>query len=396
MSYRTIILPFTAYGEEARLLIITASLWKAGVLRVLNLVKEQGEQVFQRSLSSFKAMYYKVAYEAIPDKYYAESCCELVYEIGKSLLRLREYFKTKLNVNLPVTIRDVELSDWVMFESRGDKCKKGNLNIRLLDLVHVKVKVFDHKGNKKTITLHVGAPKSRRFKLILEELIELAKNKQVAYNARVYIREASVDVVEGEVQVAVPYEIYVKYYPKLFSNDYVPEYVLGFDVNFDRVNAVLVSPKGKIKYMEKLDLTRFVTQGRYWKDARTVTIQWLHKLFNYVAQNYGAFVVAVEDPDILGLLKLRWVVLGRRLNPEYNYKVMRFSSSLTETIINVAEKLGVKTIRVDPRETTRSEEHDKIMHELGLDRHYASAYLIALRGLQELRSIYKHIHAYTK
>jgi len=36
---------------------------------------------------------------------------------------------------------------------------------------------------------------------------------------------------------------------------------------------------------------------------------------------------------------------------------------------------------VDPRGTTHSEEHDEIMRKHRLDRHTASAYLIALRGL---------------
>lgn len=383
MSYRTIILPFTVYGEQARLLLYTAGLWKAGVQRVINLVKEQGEQVFQKSLTAFKTAYYKEAYKIIPDKFYAESCCELVYEIGKSLIKLREYWRKKLGKDLPVTIRDVELSDWIIFESRGCKQHLGNQNIRVLDLEHVRVKVFDCNGNKANFVLHVGKPKSQKFRLILKELIELANRREVAYNARVYIRDALVDVVKGEVQVVVPYEIYSKYYPKFFDINHVHEYVLGFDVNFDRIDVVLIDLEGRLKYFEELDMTPFVTQGRYWKDARTYVAQWLHRLYNLVAQKYGTFIVAIEDPDVLGLLKLRWIVFGRRLSTDYNYKVMRFSSGLSELIIDVAEKLGIRAVRVDPKGTTNSEEHNRAMKELRLNRHQASAYLIAKRALNK-------------
>ena len=43
---------------------------------------------------------------------------------------------------------------------------------------------------------------------------------------------------------------------------------------------------------------------------------------------------------------------------------------------------GVEVKYVDPKGTTNSEEHDEAMKRYGLDRHIASAYLIALRGLR--------------
>nr|NAZ28239.1 transposase [Caldivirga sp.] len=40
---------------------------------------------------------------------------------------------------------------------------------------------------------------------------------------------------------------------------------------------------------------------------------------------------------------------------------------------------------VNPRGTTNSKEHDEAMKKHGLDRHTASAYLIALKGLTHQR-----------
>jgi len=48
---------------------------------------------------------------------------------------------------------------------------------------------------------------------------------------------------------------------------------------------------------------------------------------------------------------------------------------------------GFNVILVNPKGTTNSEAHDKVMREKGFDRHTASAYLIALKGLGMLNDI---------
>ena len=49
-------------------------------------------------------------------------------------------------------------------------------------------------------------------------------------------------------------------------------------------------------------------------------------------------------------------------------------------------RLGFNVILVNPKGTTNSEEHKKVMREKGFDRHIASAYLIALRGLEVIKN----------
>ena len=46
-----------------------------------------------------------------------------------------------------------------------------------------------------------------------------------------------------------------------------------------------------------------------------------------------------------------------------------------------ALRLGFNVILVNPKGTTNSEEHEKVMREKGFDRHTASAYLIVLKCL---------------
>jgi hypothetical protein len=90
----------------------------------------------------------------------------------------------------------------------------------------------------------------------------------------------------------------------------------------------------------------------------------------------------LENPEVLGKLKLLWVRSGDRSNENYNYKKSIFRSSVIEMLVLKAPLYGIEAKYVDPKGTTNSEEHDEIMKRYGLDRHTASAYLIALKGLK--------------
>jgi hypothetical protein len=71
-----------------------------------------------------------------------------------------------------------------------------------------------------------------------------------------------------------------------------------------------------------------------------------------------------------------------------NRKVSRFAKRqmLIHGIIK-ALRLGFNVVLVNPKGTTDSEDHDRIMREKGFDRHTASAYLMALKGLGMLNDI---------
>ena len=63
-------------------------------------------------------------------------------------------------------------------------------------------------------------------------------------------------------------------------------------------------------------------------------------------------------------------------------KITRFAKrELLQYGIVMSLKYSFKILLIDPKGTTRSKEHNKIMKEYGLDRHTASAYLIALNIL---------------
>jgi len=53
--------------------------------------------------------------------------------------------------------------------------------------------------------------------------------------------------------------------------------------------------------------------------------------------------------------------------------------------------LGFNVILVNPKGTTNSEEHKKVMREKGFDRHTASAYLIVLKGLEVIKITNRYV-----
>jgi hypothetical protein len=70
-----------------------------------------------------------------------------------------------------------------------------------------------------------------------------------------------------------------------------------------------------------------------------------------------------------------------------NRKVSRFAKRqmLIHGVIK-ALRLGFDVVLVNPKGTTNSEGHDRIMRDKVFDRHTASAYSIALKGLEVIKN----------
>jgi len=106
----------------------------------------------------------------------------------------------------------------------------------------------------------------------------------------------------------------------------------------------------------------------------------IHEMLNY-AYRHGVETLFLENLEVLGRLKLMWVRGGDRKHENYDYKVSVFRSSIIERIVMKAPLYSIRLGYVNPKGTTNSTEHDELMRKHGLDRHTASAYLIALRVL---------------
>jgi len=106
----------------------------------------------------------------------------------------------------------------------------------------------------------------------------------------------------------------------------------------------------------------------------------IHEMLDY-AYHHGVKVLFLENPEVLGRLKLMWVKGGDRKHENYDYKVSVFRSSIIERIAMKAPLYGIETKYVNPRGTINSKEHDEAMRKYRLDRHTASAHPTAPKGL---------------
>ena len=114
----------------------------------------------------------------------------------------------------------------------------------------------------------------------------------------------------------------------------------------------------------------------------------IHNMLKY-AYHHGVNTLFLENPEVLGYLKILWIRKGKRKNRNYNYRVQIFRSSVVEKIAMKTPLYTINIEYIDPKGTTHSKEHDEIMRKYSLDKHTASAYLIALRGIKRYTMIQK-------
>jgi len=376
-EYLTISIPFTVKTEDAKLIWWTAWLSKLCAHRLLGNVKEN-EVLVDLSQASFLKYAREVCYEILPNRRYVDGVATLIHSTLKSA--------RKLGVN----IKDVELKHWLLFQSEAEKEKKGNLNIRLTSVDTAEILVFNHEREPGRITVHIRTPKG--YRKLLETLLEKALRNEVGYPARVVVEDynfySSNLHLYCNLQVMVPYNLYLetmKRYNQLRGN-----HVAGVDVNVDRINLAIVDRYGRLRDVKTFWFREVTSRGYKRKPAWTRICQTIHAMLDY-AYHHGVAVLVLENPKIIGYLRYYWVRNGDRKSKNYNYKVSVFRNRMIETITYKAPLYAINVEHVNPRGTTSSREHDEIMRKHGLDRHTASAYLIALRGIERHNLIQKAI-----
>ena len=187
--------------------------------------------------------------------------------------------------------------------------------------------------------------------------------------------------VHGEVQLTIPMEFYYRHMTRYRQNN--GRLFGGVDVNADRINLAIIDESGGLRDAKTLWFEEASRKGVTRHRARSIIGMAVHAMLNY-AYHHGVKMLFLENPDILGRLKLMWIRSGERKHENYNYRVATFRNSVIEMIAMKAPLYSIKAKYVDPKGTTNSEEHDEAMRRYGLDRHTASAYLIALKGLKRL------------
>lgn len=248
---------------------------------------------------------------------------------------------------------------WKFFiASRGFTEKKGNRNIRLFSTSELRVNI-PRKGWVKFKILF-----GRQYIPLVNELVEKALSKKLSYTGKIVFRSGGI-----YLHISVPIELYLKYFCKGGAKGRL---IASFDLNSDRINMVIVDGQGVIRDVKTVYFPEVTSHGFPGSKANTIRLQALAKLLLY-AYHHGVGVVLFED---------LWRIKERRYtgNRSANRKITRFPKrKLLGHAVVMAMKYGFKVYLVNPAYTSKTGE--KLEDKLGLDRHAASAYMLALRYL---------------
>ncbi|MEM1749767.1 MAG: hypothetical protein QXV30_01755 [Desulfurococcaceae archaeon] len=254
--------------------------------------------------------------------------------------------------------------------SEGEAGRLGNRNVRLDDSSTVRIR-YPYERSWLSFRARFG----ENHVPLVKELSELAKSRKCSYGAKIVFRKGRV-----YLHLSVPVELYLKYFGR---GEAIGSLIAGFDLNSDRVNMVIVDKYGRVVDVRTAWFPEVTSPGYPGSKAMVVRLRALAELLNY-AYHHGVGVVVFEDLD---------KIKQRRFtsSPTANRKITRFAKKqlLTHAVV-MALKYGLKPVLVDPRGTTSSPVHSTVMKKHGLDRHTASAYLIALRYLQDEKTVNGH------
>jgi hypothetical protein len=360
VDYLTIKLPFNVDGDAAKELLSTAWLFKIATHRVLGVARQQ--QVLPGTKIGWVNMFRGVAYGIVPNRRYADGAVTLVMGVYESC---RE---------LGVDFRGVELGDWLMFQQ--SELEYPAKSITLKPGYEFNITTIRYNGATGRVVLKPTIPKI--YKALLDAII----TRRVGYMSRVMITDYGVRDnqlwVRGEVHVTIPLDLYYEHMARHKKNS--GKLIGGVDVNTDRINLAIIDEDGELIDNKTFWFSEASRKGFSRHKAWSIIGMRIHEMLNY-AYHHGVRALFLENPGVLGRLKLVWIKNGDRGRENYNHKVSVFRNSIIERIALKAPLYSIETKYVNPRGTTNSTEHDELMRKHGLDKHTASAHLTALKGL---------------
>jgi hypothetical protein len=363
MAYITLAFPFNVCCGVAKRVLSTAWLFKAATHGLLDVAKHS--PVLPATDIGWKNAFRGMVYDLVPNVRYADGVVTLVRGIYESCRQLG------------VDFRGVELSGWLMFQQSELEHPARNITLRPGYELHITT--ADYNGDTHRDVVKPTIPKG--YKPLLDRILE----ERQKYAGRAVVKDYGVRKgnlwVHGEIQITIPVDFYYKHAAKVKANN--GRLYGGVDVNVDRINLAVVDGEGRLRDVKTFWFREVVARGFQKRASRSIVGMKIHEMLEY-AYNHGVKILFLENPEVLGRLKLLWIRSGDRKHGNYNHKVSIFRSSVIEMIAMKAPLYDIEPKYVSPRGTTNSKEHDEIMKTYGLDRHTASAYLIALRGLSLL------------
>jgi hypothetical protein len=361
MTYITLMFPFNVCCDVAKRFLSTAWLFKIATHKLLSVAKQS--PVLPGTDIGWKNTFRGVVYGFIPNRRYADGVITLVRGVYESCRQLS------------IDFRSVELSDWLMFQQSELEYPARSITLKPGYEFHITT--IDYSKNTYRDVVKPVVPKS--YRLLLEKIFE----ERQRYTGRVVIKSYGIREdslwIRGEVQITIPIDFYYKHIAR--CREPRGNLIGGVDVNVDRLNLAIIDEKGNLRDYKTFWFSETTARGFSRRSARSIIGTKIREMLSY-AYHHNVKTLFLEDPGVLGKLKLLWVRSGDRKHENYNYRKTVFRSSVIEMIALKTPLYSIKTRYVDPKGTTNSREHEEIMKRYGLDRHAASAYLIALRGLK--------------
>jgi len=248
--------------------------------------------------------------------------------------------------------------------SIGTKHEKGNRNIRLISTDRVLIKIPHANGKHEWIEAKVRFGK--KYLPLLQELL----SSGYSYGAGVTIKLKNKKEDWRRVfrkrlclYLNIPVSLYVKYFGKSIKVKPQNNLYAGFDFNVDRINMVIVDSYGRIRDVKNIHFPEVVN---YDKDkSRAIRQGALSKLVEY-AVSHGVKYFVVEKlsrPNSIRGKVRKWSIR------EYQQQMKM-----------LVKKVDGVFIEVNPAFT--SIDAIGIALSRRIDVHTASAYLIALRGIE--------------
>ncbi len=250
--------------------------------------------------------------------------------------------------------------------SRGSKYDKGNRNVKMVPNANFFQVLIKYPWDSSWIKCR--ALFGEKYIPLLRELLELTNQRKEGYGTCIVFREGEITL-----HVSVPLFLYLKHFSLPERRGY--GLVAGLDLNSDRINMVVIDSNARIIAMKTAWFPETTLHGFPRDKARDIRLKKLKELPSY-ARRIGVDYVVFEN-----LFEVR--KRGKVRSPSGNRKISRFAKKqLLQHGLLMTLKLGLTPILVDPKGTTHSHEHEEVMRRRGLDRHMASAYVIAYKGLK--------------
>jgi len=323
-------------GEDFMKLCFLAYRFRESVRHELNLVFRD---VPQRDA-------YKELAKMLPSSIYGETA----YKYAKLLA---EGSKGKIKVRR------------ICVASRGGVTWGGNLNIRLASSNRVLVRYYGGEW------IELESRFGKKYIPLIEELIELVNGRKESYGVAISFRNGKI-----YIHLEVPLHLYLKHFSEPKQRGY--NLVAGFDVNSDRVNVAVLDFNASIVALRTFWYSEVTSHGLPAERARWIRLNALSNALKW-CRSIGVDFVVFED-----LTKVK----KRRFtgNSNANRKISKFAKKqIIRHGVLKALKTGFTVTLINPKKTTNSLTHKQIMKEKGLDRHMASAYITAYRGIKKIK-----------